>query len=491
MKKNVICFFVVCLLLLVEASMVQGVTLFGPKRYDRTAGPPNVYNDSVYATAGSAVLIVRNGKEKDKHRVTSAHVFINDRQVLFPVDFKKKIPVLEVPVYIDSMNDISLELRGKPGTFLILEITREAVSPPEVTLSVEPDTIMAGNSSLLFWSSSNADTCELDQDIGLVNLNENQGYPVFPLEETTYTITCSGPGGVTEDNVTVSVLPPINISVIEPAPDKTVNAPDILVHGVVTNPTNNETGITVNGTPVQLNGAVFYMNNLQLKEGENLITVKALDIDGNTAESTVIIYLDTSEPTNRTEMNINPEAGTAPFTTSLTVDTYLSFAQAGLPVLTVSGPDAATETWISDTEIDLEFTVPGAYTLTYELDDDHGGTYRSRVMVNVLDNTKLDALLKTKWDRMKEALSAGDVEGSLGYFLETSKNKYRDAFNAKISDLPQVFTNMQNIEMIYIRDGIAKYRVNREHQIDGQSVTITYYIYFMTDGRGLWKIDQF
>ncbi|MFZ5954927.1 MAG: hypothetical protein ACOYT4_00730 [Nanoarchaeota archaeon] len=47
------------------------------------------------------------------------------------------------------------------------------------------------------------------------------------------------------------------------------------------------------------------------------------------------------------------------------------------------------------------------------------------------------------------------------------------------------------IQLIYLKDNEAKYRIRREQLIDGQSETITYYIYFVKDENGLWKIDRF
>jgi hypothetical protein len=46
---------------------------------------------------------------------------------------------------------------------------------------------------------------------------------------------------------------------------------------------------------------------------------------------------------------------------------------------------------------------------------------------------------------------------------------------------------MQNIRMIYLIDGVAKYRIRRMEEAG----EITYYIYFVQDENGLWKIQQF
>ena len=108
-----------------------------------------------------------------------------------------------------------------------------------------------------------------------------------------------------------------------------------------------------------------------------------------------------------------------------------------------------------------------------------------------MDRTVLDALLQGKWNGMKAALAAKNVDGGLQYLLERSRERYGQPFTALVEQLPEIVNNMDEISMIYYTDGIAKYRINRVHDIDGESVTITYYIYFMRDNDGLFKIYKF
>ena len=92
---------------------------------------------------------------------------------------------------------------------------------------------------------------------------------------------------------------------------------------------------------------------------------------------------------------------------------------------------------------------------------------------------------------MKSGMASQDVEGSLAYFLETSKDKYRGIYTALLAQLPQTAAGMQNIELIYAKDGRAKYRIIRQQTIENTPVDITYYIYFNRDAKGIWKIDEY
>ena len=75
-----------------------------------------------------------------------------------------------------------------------------------VSINSAPTTIMLGESTTLTWSSDNAQSCEIDQGIGAVNLSGS--ISVSPTETTTYTITATNPGSTSTATVTVIVTYP-------------------------------------------------------------------------------------------------------------------------------------------------------------------------------------------------------------------------------------------------------------------------------------------
>jgi len=81
-----------------------------------------------------------------------------------------------------------------PGGTATTGVTVNVTHPvPAVSISADPGTIFAGESSTLTWTSTNADTCLIEPGIGSVALNGTA--TVSPTETTTYTITATGPGG--------------------------------------------------------------------------------------------------------------------------------------------------------------------------------------------------------------------------------------------------------------------------------------------------------
>lgn len=106
-------------------------------------------------------------------------------------------------------------------------ITIIAVDPPPVVdIAADPEQIKPGQTSLLTWTSENADSCAIEPGIGAVG--PEGSIEVSPTETTTYTITASGSGGSTSNTVTVSVypLPIVTISAdpayIQPGGDSTL-----------------------------------------------------------------------------------------------------------------------------------------------------------------------------------------------------------------------------------------------------------------------------
>jgi hypothetical protein len=92
---------------------------------------------------------------------------------------------------------------------------------------------------------------------------------------------------------------------------------------------------------------------------------------------------------------------------------------------------------------------------------------------------------------MKVALISDNIEEALQYHHERSQERYSAIYNAIGSELPALVSQMQSISLIYCVDGTAKYRIRQDHDINGQIVTITYYVYFIHDDYGLWRIEKY
>ena len=77
-------------------------------------------------------------------------------------------------------------------------------------------TIVAGQFATLYWETDLADSCEISNDVdaSIVSLDSFElpdgSLLISPSQDTTYTITCQGPGGPVSESVLVDVdLPPV------------------------------------------------------------------------------------------------------------------------------------------------------------------------------------------------------------------------------------------------------------------------------------------
>lgn len=107
--------------------------------------------------------------------------------------------------------------------------------------------------------------------------------------------------------------------------------------------------------------------------------------------------------------------------------------------------------------------------------------------MNVLDKNEMDSVFKAMWSGMKAALIANDIQTAVSYFVAQSQTQYSVIFTALGSNAITMAQGMQNISMIYLKEGVAKYRIRRTESAG----EITYYIYFGQDENGQWKILQF
>lgn len=286
----------------------------------------------------------------------------------------------------------------------------------------------------------------------------------------------------------VAIPPVISLAITSPAEGETVTSPLVLVQGTFTG-VATETAITANGVAALADNDRFAANRVPLLAGTSTITVTATDEEGNVATATVNVTC--QPPPNFIELIPDVVSGLAPLTVNFRIEAPFAMTSATTEA-SATGPAALDSITFTDSEhFTALVSTPGLYVVTARVTDEGGAVYNDSAAILAMDKAALDVLLKSKWNNMKSALAGGNIEGGLGYFLPQSKARYREAFNAISVDLPLIFTNLPDIEMIYAKEGRVKYRVNRLHDINGTPVTITYYIYFVKNLRGLWQIEQF
>ncbi len=355
---------------------------------------------------------------------------------------------------------------------------------PTVSISVDPASIQAGESVTLTWSSTHAESVTIDPGVG--GVSENGSWTLSPSETTTYTITATGPGGAATASVTVTVSP-ILLRITAPLENEWISGRSVMVQGMVTNATGAETGVTVNGVIAEVYGNEFVANHVPLVDGENTFTATATDIQGNTVTATIPLQADTTG--DQITLSAVSSYGVSPFETMLRVSEDGRFSP---PTLSYGGPGPVEVTRNADgDDYTVRIGAEGIYLFTVEAADTQGNVHRDSIAMVVQERALLDDLLRAKWDTFKQKLADGATEEGLTYFLERSRDRYRTVFNALSGRLPELVSQMQDIEMVQCRDGAAEYRIERVHLVNAQPVTITYSVFFRRDEKGIWKIDKF
>ncbi len=310
----------------------------------------------------------------------------------------------------------------------------------------------------------------------------NDSISISPLEDTTYTITATGPGGSCTETVTVSVIS-LGISITSLLDGAVIYRPDIMVTGTITNMPGCETGITVNGITALVGDGQFSANHVPLEEGDNEITVSVVDAEGFTISDTIHVYAYTEE--DNISITADEYSGVSPFETRITVDGSFSFT--GEPDITYTGPGYVGITDIPDENgYNVEITAPGLYIITAEIQHE-GDTYTDTIAILVMDEATLDELLRAKWNEMKNALIGGDIEPATELISEISRNMFEYNFNLMSDYLPEIVSGFQDITLVRVGDSFAEYEMWAEQ--GGE--TTSFVIFFVKDSDGIWRIQFF
>jgi len=103
----------------------------------------------------------------------------------------------------------------------------------------------------------------------------------------------------------------------------------------------------------------------------------------------------------------------------------------------------------------------------------------------------MDMLFRSRWEGMKGALLSRNIQKAISYFSEETRGLYGEIFSSLSQRLPSIVQEMEDIELIYVRGKVAKYRIRKNEVYGRQTYPITYYIYFVVDRDGLWKIYRY
>ncbi len=146
-------------LLLLFVSLAAGAApVFGPESFQRAAGSPRTETRSFAATRPDAIyrLVVYNGGLEGVavgDPVTAGSIDLNGQQLVGPSEFGRHRGSFSVPVQLESYNQLDVQIRGKPGSMVVLVIEPEGNVAP--VADAGPDqSVFVGDVAVLDASGS-------------------------------------------------------------------------------------------------------------------------------------------------------------------------------------------------------------------------------------------------------------------------------------------------------------------------------------------------
>lgn len=328
-----------------------------------------------------------------------------------------------------------------------------------------------------------------------VNYGGSQTFTITP--NTGYIITDVAVDGISQGaiasytftNVTANhtiaatfVANSITLTIDSPLNGASINRPDAMVTGTVTNAAEYETGVTVNGVAAIVYGNQFVANHVPLQEGSNAITVTATDVNGTTATASVSVNAVTTG--NYIRLTSDTASGVAPLDATLRVDGTFSISSS---TLSATGPAQPEIISSSADKYQVRMTPEGIYYFTASVTGPDGNPYQDTVAIMAANKDQMDVMLKGKWDGMRSALAIGDINIAISFFETSSQETYRTQFTALQPVLGAISNEMGQINLVKIEDARAEYEIITTRN----GVTYSFYLLFVKDRNGLWKIKQF
>ncbi|MFQ5852442.1 MAG: hypothetical protein ACE5JU_17905 [Candidatus Binatia bacterium] len=283
--------------------------------------------------------------------------------------------------------------------------------------------------------------------------------------------------------ILVNNAPPaqLGITVTSPTSGSVINASTILVRGEVDVAAGVELGVTVNGMVAEVSQGEFG-TFVPLELGTNTITAKVVDLAGNSASDAVTIHV--SDPQEEPLRLLgSPSRGLNPLTVELR---FLSLLERPIELfeLDFEGDGTADLSSATFDSVFHTYTEEQLFFPTLIVTDDLGNKTSATAIVNVFPLPDLVA----KWNDMKDALRIGDIDGALSFIAEESRERYRGIFTTLGTELSRIDSILTDIQLIAVRRDEAEFAMLR---ISADGVERSFYILFVRDNDGIWRLRTF
>jgi hypothetical protein len=215
-----------------------------------------------------------------------------------------------------------------------------------------------------------------------------------------------------------------------------------------------------------------------------LTAVATTETGSSATDSVTVSVADVGE--SALSLHASLRMGGTPLVTSFSliggpVPTRVELDVDGDGVIDFSGPTLEGQTFT--------YPVAGLYVPAVRVIDSQGAVSTARAVVQALDRVDLETLLQPKWIALRDALGRSDVPTAVALFASASRDAYREQLTALAGAgaLPQVAADLGPITAVRVLDRAAEYELRAVQQ----GVAYSFYVLFVVDTDGVWRLRVF
>ena len=390
----------------------------------------------------------------------------------------------------EGPNRFSAEARdrfGNPSNAISISFAVDTIAPRFLTLN-PPDGSVLQSPQVVIQGSVDDDTASVVFEnfaaFGGSGQNPQGKTFAFPITlnsgVNTIKLTAIDPAGNAASAILQLTLASVGVTIDSPASGSSTNSDIALITGTFQGPPR--TAVTVNGILAALSGDRFYAQ-VGLQLGSNVVTATATSPDGTSATQSI----------NVTSTGVAP-ISVLPSTTHAIAPVKITFDLGNATGRTVKRIEAdydgngTMNLVTSDPNAVLQFTysTPGVYTALFRVTDDQNIVHTFSVVLSIEDRNLVDQQLRTVWSSFTQALVAQDKAAAMSLVTASSRDAYGPIYDALAPEMPVIIGSFSALQGSLLTSAVGEYAVNRT--IDG--VNRIFFIYFLRDFDGVWRIDS-
>jgi PKD repeat protein len=342
-------------------------TAFGPESFNRGSGSPvtETRNFTILNPNTEYTLRINNGGLEDGEfeKVSSSVITLNGVQIVGPDEFNQNVAIVEKTVVLSANNDLGVELRGKPGGGITVQIIGVDDDLPTIAASQDPPPNAAG------WNNTDVTlsfTCG-DSTSGIASCPD----AVIVTTESAGQVVSGTAVDQAGNTATTSIT--LNVDKTAPVISSTID-PSSNAAGW------NNTDVTANFSAIDTPSGVASVTPpvAVTTEGANQsVNGTATDVAGNSAVASATVNIDKTPPTVAIA---SPTDGTTVNSSPLTVTGIITEALSGIASIGCNGNPATLSDSTFTCDVPL---VDGANTIVVDAIDVAGNAGASSITVNL------------------------------------------------------------------------------------------------------------